>query len=62
MLIKTVINEQEKTITLTLALDKPTPSSTGKTLGVASTHGNVPTDVKVDGKTVIVGANAYIRP
>lgn len=40
----------------------PTPvrSSTGKTLVVASTHGNKQTEVEVDGKPVIIGVNAYI--
>lgn len=38
----------------------PTPSSTGKTLVVASTAGNKPTDIKVKGKTLTVGVNAYI--
>jgi len=39
----------------------PVPSSSGKTRVVASTHGNVTTEVLVDGKPVIVGFNAYIK-
>lgn len=39
---------------------KPVPSASGKTLVVASSHGNVATTVEVDGKPVIVGLNAYI--
>jgi hypothetical protein len=39
---------------------KPTPSSTGKTLVVASSHGNKRTEVEIDGKLVIVGVNAYV--
>jgi hypothetical protein len=46
---------------LKLPLQKPTPSSTGKTLVVASTHGNQPTTVTVDGKILFVGCNAYIK-
>ena len=42
--------------------ETPTPSATGKTLVVASTHGNTPTTAQVNGKTVIVGLNAYIKP
>ena len=53
--------ETGKTITLVLELQDPTPSASGKTLGVATTHGNQPTDVTVDGKPLIVGVNAYIR-
>ena len=42
-------------------LEKPTPSSSGKTLVVASTHGNVVTTAEVDGKPVTIGLNAYIK-
>jgi hypothetical protein len=42
-------------------LETPTPSASGKTLVVASTHGNKETDVMIDGKPVIIGLNAYIR-
>jgi hypothetical protein len=38
----------------------PTPSATGKTLVVASTHGNTRTDLLIDGKQVTIGLNAYI--
>jgi hypothetical protein len=38
----------------------PVPSGTGKTLVVASSHGNKATDAKIDGKQVVVGLNAYI--
>jgi len=43
-------------------LEKPTPSSSGKTLVVASTRGNVVTAVEIDGKPVTIGLNAYIKP
>ena len=38
----------------------PVLSSTGKTLVVASTHGNKVTEAQVNGKHVVVGLNAYI--
>jgi hypothetical protein len=41
---------------------KPEPSSSGKTLVVASTHGNQTTELKIDGKPVTIGLNAYIKP
>lgn len=44
-----------------LPLQPPTPSSTGKTLVVASSYGNQPTTAVVDGKPLYVGVNAYIR-
>ena len=40
---------------------KPIRSATGKTLMVASSHGNKQTEVEIDGKPVIVGVNAYIH-
>jgi hypothetical protein len=43
-------------------LETPTPSSSGKTLVVASTRGNTVTTAMVDGKPVTIGLNAYIKP
>jgi hypothetical protein len=40
---------------------QPTPSATGKTLVVATSHGNKETEAVVNGKNVVVGLNAYIR-
>ena len=41
----------------------PVPSkSSGKTLIVASTHGNKPSDAEVNGQKVTVSVNAYIYP
>jgi hypothetical protein len=40
--------------------EKPERSASGKTLVVASTHGNKETECVVQGKKVIVGLNAYI--
>lgn len=47
---------------IAIDLEKPTPSSSGKTLVVASTHGNSGTKVEVIGKPVTIGLNAYIKP
>ena len=41
---------------------KPVPSASGKTKIVASSHGNTPTSIVVDGLPVIVGVNCYIKP
>jgi hypothetical protein len=46
---------------ITVQLQTPTPSASGKTLVVASSHGNQTTTATIDGKTVIVGLNAYIK-
>jgi hypothetical protein len=55
------IDPKAKTLTLVLDLENPTPSSSGKTLVVASTRGNAPTTAIVNGKPVVVGVNAYIK-
>jgi hypothetical protein len=39
----------------------PAPSATGKTLVIASSHGNQPTTCMIDGKPVVIGLNAYIK-
>lgn len=38
----------------------PTRSASGKTLVVASSHGNKETDLQVQGKPLFVGVNAYV--
>ena len=61
MLREAKIDEDAKTLTIVMDLQEPTPSASGKTLVVATTHGNQPTDVMVNGKPVTIGVNAYIR-
>ena len=46
---------------ISIDMQAPTPSASGKTLVVATTHGNVTTDCVIDGKPVVVGLNAYIK-
>lgn len=49
---------------LTVEIDinnPPTPSATGKTLVVASSHGNQASEVQVNGKPLYIGLNAYVR-
>ena len=48
-------------LVITIPMQKPAPSASGKTLVVASSRGNQPTSAQVDGKPVVVGLNAYIR-
>jgi len=48
-------------LVIKLPLQTPTPSASGKSLTVASTHGNVTTTAIIDGKPIVVGVNAYIR-
>lgn len=59
--IKAEIVKGNLVITLP-AITKNNPvSASGKTLRVASTEGNVETELEVNGKKVIVGLNAYIK-
>ena len=39
----------------------PAPSASGKTLVVASTHGNQATSLMIEGQPVVIGVNAYIK-
>jgi hypothetical protein len=47
---------------ITMDLQKPSPSSSGKTLIVATSGGNQVTTATVDGKPITIGVNAYIKP
>jgi hypothetical protein len=51
-------------LVIRLPLNKaPVPSSSGKTLVIASSRGNQKTDAIINGQAVVVGVNAYIaRP
>jgi len=57
--MKATIENNE--LVIRVPLQEPTPSSSGKTLIVASSHGNQTTTAMIDGKPIIVGLNAYIK-
>jgi hypothetical protein len=60
--VKATIENGELVIRLPLNRT-PVLSSSGKSLVVASSHGNQKTDAVIDGQSVIIGVNAYIaRP
>ncbi len=40
---------------ISIDMQEPTPSASGKTLVVATTHGNMATEVEVAGKKVVIG-------
>jgi len=52
---------QGNDLIITIEMQKPTPSASGKTLVIASSHGNQTTTATIDGKPVVVGLNAYIK-
>lgn len=47
-------------LVIRLPIQSPTPSTSGKTLVVASTHGNKTSEAEVNGQKVVIGVNAYI--
>lgn len=49
-------------LVVTIPLNSPRPSASGKTLVVATSGGNVVTGAQVNGKNVTIGLNAYIKP
>ena len=57
--MKVIIEKGE--LVIRILLQEPKPSASGKTLVVASSHGNQATTATVNGKPVIIGLNAYIK-
>ncbi len=55
------VEVRDNKLIIEIDLEKPTPSSSGKTLVVASTRGNIVTTAEVDGKPITIGLNAYIK-
>ena len=51
-----------KNLIISIPLQEPRPSASGKTLVVATSGGNITTSAMVSGKPVIIGLNAYIKP
>lgn len=54
---------KEGNLIIAVPLQTPTPSASGKTLVVASTHGNTKTEIEVPshpGRKITIGLNAYI--
>ena len=56
------VEMKDNKLFIEIDLEEPTPSSSGKTLVVASTHGNIVTTAKVNDKPITIGLNAYIKP
>lgn len=60
--MKVTIDEKAKKITIEMPLIEPKQSKSGKTMVIATTNGNSPTEAKYQGKIVTVGLNAYFKP
>jgi hypothetical protein len=54
-----IVNGQ---LVITLPLQRPPPSASGKTLIVASSRGVKSSDLKVKGKVLCITANAFVYP
>lgn len=54
------VTREGDTLVIRVPIQAPSPSSSGKTLVVASTHGNQRSGIQIDGKDVFVGVNAYV--
>lgn len=48
-------------LVIEIPLGVPRPSASGKTLVLASTHGNKATTAQYEGKPIIIGFNAYVQ-
>ena len=51
---------EKDVLVVRIPLTAPTPSSTGKTLLIATTHGGKVSDVTIQGKPVTISLNAFI--
>jgi hypothetical protein len=61
MLVTARIDRKRKTLTITMPLQKATPSkSSGKTLVVATTHGCQTTEARHSSRPVVITANAFV--
>jgi hypothetical protein len=58
--MKTTI--KDNILHIEIPLHAPRPSATGKTLTVASSNGNQPTESRITNLPVVVGINAYTMP
>ena len=57
-----IVEVKDKKLIITIDMNPtPVPSASGKTLVVASSHGNQASTATINGKPIIVGVNAYIR-
>lgn len=51
----------DKNLVITLPLETPHASASGKTMVVATTRGNRETNAKIEGKNIVIGVNAYFK-
>jgi len=54
------VNREGDMLVIRIPIKEAMPSSSGKTLVVASTRGNQKTGLQIDGKELYLGVNAYV--
>lgn len=54
------LSKDKKKLIIEADIETPTPSSSGKTLVVCSTRGNMRTTVMIEGQPLTIGLNCYI--
>jgi hypothetical protein len=55
-----IVKRVKNRLKIELPLEPPTPSKSGKSVVIASSHGVVTTDVQYKGKPVAVVVNAFV--
>ena len=55
------VEVRDKKLFIEIDLQEPTLSASGKTLVIATSHGNQQTVAMYEGQPITVGLNAYIR-
>jgi hypothetical protein len=60
MSTQVAIDKHEKTLTITIPLQRARMSASGKTQVIASSHGNQITELKRLGRPIVVTANAFV--
>jgi len=58
--MSTTVKIEGNNLVITIPMQTPAPSMSGKTLVVATTRGNLKTDCKLGGKDIVIGVNAYV--
>jgi len=53
------VDEAKKQIVITMPLQEPAPSKSGKSMVIATTNGILVTDAKLNGKPISMGVNVF---
>ncbi|MDE3111784.1 MAG: hypothetical protein KGK34_02475 [Chloroflexota bacterium] len=54
------VTREGDTLVIRIPIEAAKPSTSDKTLVVASTHGNQRAEIQIDGEDVFIGVNAYV--